>query len=169
MRCFIAAWPDEPARLALAALSSAVRQRIQHRRAARVDDLYLTLAFIGDLADEDAFAVADEVAKLRFSPFDWRLDTLGFFEQAGVVWVGSDARNEASKPLLELSHGSRQILDRMKLDYDRRPLAPHVTLLRGVRRFDLEYIAPIPWRIESIALYRSEENRAGSRYSSVLP
>ena len=167
MRCFIAAWPDPPTRVALAAVSEDVRQRVAHRRATRIDDMHLTLAFIGNLGDEDAFAVADAVAKLRFRPFAWRLDTLGFFDPAGVVWVG--ARRESPKPLLALDDRTRAMLDRFDLDYDRRPLTPHVTLLRGVRRFDVERVAPIAWRIDSIALYRSAPAGQTARYARVRP
>lgn len=169
MRCFVAAWPDESAHLALAGLSEDIRRRIEHRRVTHVDDLHLTLAFIGDLSGDDAFAVAQAAARLRFKPFEWELDTLGFFEQAGVVWAGADIRNETGKPLLKLADRLRRVLNQMNVEYDRRPLAPHVTLLRGVKRFDMKHIAPpIPWRIDSIALYRSAGDRSGSRYSRVL-
>jgi len=167
MRCFVAAWPDEPTRLALASLSDDVRQRIEHRRVARADDLHLTLAFIGDLADEVAFDVADSVAKLRFKPFTWQLDILGFFEEAGVVWVG--ATDATVRPLADLADRVRALLDEMHVAYDRRPLAPHVTLLRGVKGFAAETVAPILWRIESIALYRSAPARQASRYVRVTP
>ena len=167
MRCFVAAWPDEPTRLALALLSNDVRQRIEHRRAARADDLHLTLAFIGDLAEEVAFDLADSVAKLRFKPFAWQLDTLGFFEEAGVVWVGP--ADKTVSPLAELAERARALLDQMNVAYDRKPLAPHVTLLRGVKRFAAERVAPILWRIESIALYRSAPARQASRYVRVTP
>ena len=167
MRCFVAAWPDEPTRLALASLSDDVRQRNEHRRVARADDLHLTLAFIGDLADEVAFDVADSIAKLRFKPFAWQLDTLGFFEEAGVVWVGATV--ETVRPLADLADRIRALLDQMNVAYDRKPLAPHVTLLRGVKRFAAQKVAPTLWRIESIALYRSAPARQASRYVRVTP
>ena len=91
MRCFIAAWPDEPTRLALSSASDDVRQRVEHRRVSRLDDLHLTLAFIGELADNVALDLSDAIAKLRFKPFTWQLDTLGFFKDAGVVWIGTAA------------------------------------------------------------------------------
>lgn len=166
MRCFIAVWPDPPTRVALATVANDVRQRVAHRRATRIDDLHLTLAFIGDLGDEDALAVADAIAKLRFRPFAWRLDTLGFFDQAGVVWVG--AGRKPVNPLVALADRARAVLDRFDLDYDRRPLAPHVTLLRGVRRFDVERIAPIAWRIDSLALYRSAPAGHAARYARLV-
>jgi 2'-5' RNA ligase len=129
--------------------------------------LHLTLAFIGDLADEVAFDVADSVAKLRFKPFAWQLDTLGFFEEAGVVWVG--ATDATVRPLADLADRVRALLDEMHVAYDRKPLAPHVTLLRGVKRFAAQKVAPTLWRIESIALYRSAPARQASRYVRVTP
>lgn len=166
MRCFIAAWPDAPTHLALAALSEDVRQRIAHRRATCVEDLHLTLAFIGDLADDDARAVAQAVASMQLKTFDWPLNRLGFFAQAGVLWAG--AGDEASGPLLELGDRARRLLDQMAVDFDRRALTPHVTLLRGVKQFDAEEIAPpILWRVDAVALYRSGGDRSGARYSRV--
>lgn len=167
MRCFIAAWPDAPTRLALAALSGDVRQRVAHRRATRVEDLHLTLAFIGELADADALAVARSASGMQLGAFDWQLDRLGFFAQAGVLWAG--VGDDASGPLLELSDRTRRLLDRMNVDYDRRALTPHVTLLRGVKQFDAEEIAPpINWRVDALALYRSGGDRSGARYSRVV-
>ncbi len=167
MRCFIAAWPGPLTRVALAAVADDVRQRVAYRRATRIDDLHLTLAFIGKLGDEDAFAVADAISKIRFRPFSWRLDTLGFFGDAGVVWVG--AARQPVKPLVALADRARAVLDGFDLDYDRRPLAPHVTLLRGVQRFHVERVAPITWRIDSIALYRSAAAGEAARYTRVVP
>ena len=164
MRCFIAAWPDAPTRIALAAVSDDVRQRVAYGRAMSIEDLHLTLAFVGNLSSEVAFAAADAIAQVRFKPFTWRLDTLGFFDQAGVVWAGAARR--PVKPLLALAGHARAVLDEFAIDYDRRPLVPHVTLLRGVRSFEPERIQPILWRIETIALYRSAAGEA-SRYAPV--
>ncbi len=166
MRCFVAAWPDPPTRVALAAVLEDVRQRVAHRRATRIDDLHLTLAFIGNLSDEDALAVSHALAKVRCRPFNWRLDTLGFFDQAGVVWVG--AARKPVKPLVALADRARAALNRLEIDFDRRPLAPHVTLLRGVRQFDVEQVMPITWRIDSIALYRSAPIGDAARYVRIV-
>ena len=165
MRCFIAAWPDAPTRLALASLSDQLRQRIEHRRATRADDLHLTLAFIGELSNDVAFDLADAIATLRFEPFTLKLDTLGFFEEARVVWSG--ATDQTTKPLATLADRVRARLDQISVAYDRRPLAPHITLLRGVKNFTAEKLAPILWRIDSIALYRSAPAQHASRYARV--
>lgn len=166
MRCFVASWPDSPTRQRLTALSDDVRARIDHRRATRADDLHLTLAFIGNLDDATAYRVADAIASLRFRPFAWQLDALGFFAQAGVVWAGTV--KQPGKPLAALADRVRCVLDQFDLCYDRRPLTPHVTILRGVKRFNPEPLATIKWRIDSIALYRSSPAGQASHYTRVL-
>jgi len=168
MRCFLAAWPHATTRLALAAVLDDVHQRVEHRRAARVDDLHLTLAFIGELSDDTARAIARAVEATRFEPFEWQIDQLGMFEPAGVVWAGADAESAASRPLLELADDLRLLLVRLRTPYDARALNPHVTLLHGVRhRFKTEHIASIAWPIDSVALYRSTGNRSAARYERV--
>ena len=165
MRCFIAAWPDDATRLALSSVLDDVGRRVEHRRVSRVDDLHLTLAFIGELADGVAFDLSDAIENLRFRPFTWQLDTLGFFNEAGVVWIGS--AGETTRPLATLAGRVRALLDTMSVNHDQRPLAPHVTLLRGVRNFVADKVTPIRWRINSIALYRSGHGRQASQYTRV--
>ena len=165
MRCFIAAWPDEPTRLALSSVSDDARRRVEHRRVSRLEDLHLTLAFIGDIAADVACELSDAIKKLRFKPFAWRPDTVGFFRDAGVVWIGTVG--EPVKPLASLADRVRALLDDKGVAYDKRPLAPHITLLRGVDRFVAEKVSPIHWHIESIALYRSDPARRASSYMRV--
>ena len=166
MRHFIAAWPDPATRIAFAALSEDVRRRIEYGRATQVENLHLTLAFIGRLDQADAAVVAARIQMLHFRPFTWQVDTLGFFKDAGVLWAGS---SKTSEPLNRLSRRVRAILDQFDLDYDRRPLSPHVTLLRGVNHFCTEGIAPFSWRIERVALYRSAPAGRMSHYMRVPP
>lgn len=167
MRYFLAAWPDEATRLALTALLDDVRQRVAHRRVTRVEDLHLTLTFIGEVPDNTATTVARAAEAARFEHFEWRLDRLGFFEPSGVVWAGADAASKMSRPLLEVATDLRRLLDGLGIRHDGRPLSPHVTLLHGVKRFTAEQIAPITWRIDSVFLYRSTANRSAARYERV--
>lgn len=163
MRCFFAAWPHVATRAALAVISADIARRVEHRCITRPDDLHLTLAFVGDLDNADAIALSQAANALRFKPFDWQLDRIGFFEAAGAVWAGG----EMVTPLLELAEKLRHVLDELKVSYDSRPLVPHVTLLRGVERFEAELIRPLSWRIDSIALYRSSGSRSQSRYTKL--
>ena len=167
MRCFVAAWPGQATRVALGALSDELRRQVKHRRATDIDNLHLTLAFIGSLPEAAAAAVADAVEELDFKPIKWRIDRLGFFRDAGVVWAGADRTSNAA--LTSLADRARRLLDELDVDYDRKPFAPHVTLLRGVDHFTSTSLgAPIDWRVDNVALYRSSGGRSGSKYSRVL-
>ena len=165
MRCFIASWPDEPTRLALSSVSDDVRKRVEHRRVSRLEDLHLTLAFIGEIAADVALDLSNALKKLRFKPFAWQPDTLGFFKDAGVVWLGSVG--EPAKPLATLANRVRALLDDNGVAYDKRPFAPHITLLRGVDTFVAEKVSPVHWHIKSIGLYRSDPARRVSSYVRV--
>ena len=167
MRCFVAAWPGQTARVALQALSNDLRGQVEHRRATDIENLHLTLAFIGTLSDAVAASVAEAIARLDLKPFKWRIDRLGFFREARVVWAGADSASNAA--LIALAGRVRRILDELNVGYDHKPFAPHVTLLRGVARFAAVSLdTPIDWRIDNVALYRSFGGRAGSKYSRVL-
>ncbi len=99
------------------------------------------------------FDLADAIAKLSFSPFTLATGHAWIFQEAGVVWIGTQVKRLSRWPTSPTA--SRALLDQKNVVYDRRPLAPHMTLLRGVKGFAAQKIAPIRWRIDSIALYRS--------------
>jgi 2'-5' RNA ligase len=165
MRCFIAAWPDSAARRRCAELIEAVRPHADHGRATRPENLHLTLAFIGELADAEAAAVAAACAGLAPAPRDWRLDVIGFFARPRVLWAGG-----TSTPDLDaIAAAARALLDRMNVRYDRKPFVPHVTLLRDVRRFDgpTAIAPPIAWCVDDVGLYRSGRDERGARYLRV--
>jgi len=69
--------------------------------------------------------------------------------------------------LATLAQRVRDLLDGKSIEYDKRPLAPHITLLRGVDSFVPEKVSPIRWRIESIWLYQSAPARRASSYMQV--
>jgi 2'-5' RNA ligase len=167
MRCFIAAWPDDAARRQCEALTDALRPHAQHGRVMRPENLHLTMAFIGELADERGARVAARCAALSGIGCDWQLDEIGHFARPRVLWAGGPL----SAALDAIAGRARALLDDLQIDYDRKPFVPHVTLLRDVRRYDgpRTIAPPIAWPICSIALYRSGRDDAGARYVGVEP
>ena len=73
--------------------------------------------------------------------------------------------------MLRLMHETGEALDSLGIDYDRRPAAPHVTLLRNARSFhtNLRIDPPIDWSVQAIALYSSSRDDAGPVYLRVDP
>ena len=133
----------------------------------RRDNLHLTLVFIGTLPLARANRLAAELARVPAEDFDWSVDQIGAFAAAGVLWAGGE-----SVPLRQLAVRVRQLLDELAIAYDRRPFAPHVTLLRQLPRQAATKAAapilpPIRWRAGAPRLLQSTSDVHGIRYREV--
>jgi 2'-5' RNA ligase len=165
MRCFVALWPDDAARARLAQLAAGQQARFAPARAMRAENLHLTLAFIGEADEPTATAVAAALRAIEVVPFDWRLDTLGAFERAQVLWAGGPR-----EPRLDaLAAAVRARLDALAVRYDRTPFLAHVTLLRDLPRAQAATAAqplepPIAWPVTRPVLLRSSTEPGGLRY-----
>ena len=101
MRCFIAAWPDEPTRLALSSLSDTLANAL-NIAACHVPMICISRWLSSVTSPKTSRSIyPTRLQNLRFTPFAWQLDTLGFFKEAGVVWIGS--ARETTKPLATIS------------------------------------------------------------------
>jgi 2'-5' RNA ligase len=170
MRCFVALWPDDAARERLAAVGREQQRRFPHARAMRAENLHLTLAFIGELDAARAARVAAALDALPVAPFAWTLDAVGAFERARVLWAaGPDCA-----PLAALAQRVRQLLDELRVPYDRKPFVAHVTLLRDLARADARRAAapiapPVVWHADRPQLLRSVQREEGLRYERFVP
>lgn len=170
MRSFVALWPDAAARARLAVLAAEQQARFPQARAMRSENLHLTLAFIGELAEPDARAVAQAVARIDTPPFDWTLDCIGAFARARVLWAGGSR----SEPLEALAAQVRARLDALAIRYDRKPFAAHVTLLRDLPRALAEQAGqplapPIAWHAARPVLLHSTTEDGRLRYRELAP
>jgi 2'-5' RNA ligase len=150
-------------------------------RRVKVENLHLTLAFLGHTPDErldEVVAAANEAAAL-VSPFTLSFDRAGRFPERGrprVVWLGI-AEGEAG--VLELGAGVYAGLRSRGLRFDDRPLAPHLTLARVVEDASaaeaktvgaaLEELAIESLRFEvgAIAVVQSVLSPKGPRYAAL--
>lgn len=165
MRCFLAAWPTDDTRAAVYRLIVVLKDRVPHARAMQARNLHLTLAFIGDLEDAHARALAISCADLADVTCDWTIDRIGSFPRARVAWAGGPV----DEPLADCVARARRRLDELGIAYDHRPFVPHVTLFRDVRRVEgagaLE--APLRWETDHVALYAAARDRNGPIYRRV--
>ena len=133
----------------------------------RSANLHLTLAFIGELDAETAHRVADSLAQSTWTAAAWRIDRIGAFDRARVLWAGSgdDPR------LNETAARVRALLDELGVRYDRKPFAPHVTLLRNLPRAahgTAQALAPaIDWPTRRPVLLQSLHAEDGTRYAAL--
>lgn len=150
-RLFLALWPDDATRRALAAW----RDRWIWPPAAAVvaeERLHLTLHFIGPVAVERVDAVADGLAE-PFTEF-----TLG---QGGAeVWrsgIAAWCPGEVPEALSALHAHLASALRRLALPVERRRFRPHVTLARKAAGATppTDALAFPPWSVHDYALVQS--------------
>ncbi|GAB4146318.1 MAG: RNA 2',3'-cyclic phosphodiesterase [Sphingomonadales bacterium] len=139
-----------------------------------VDQLHLTLRFIGDVDGRTADDVDAALTALRFSRFGLRLQGVGAFGRPGqprVLWAGVEPR----APLLRLHNKIDHGLVKMGLPPEERRFDPHVTLARfGGRGGPIDAFlaangdfAAGPFEIEYVSLFTSSLGRGGAHYDVV--
>jgi 2'-5' RNA ligase len=143
--------------------------------------IHLTLAFLGELTDEQLAGAmqATEVAAQSIAAFDYRLANVGVFgsqRQPRVIWVGIE---EPSGTLLRLHHVLNRELEQRGFAVDTRPFSPHLTLSRiktplspaevqTLQRFIDDrhrFAASTAYHVSHINLMKSELSRAGAKYT----
>jgi RNA 2',3'-cyclic 3'-phosphodiesterase len=165
LRCFVACWPDDSTRRRLDQAAGNALARCPGARRVRADNLHLTLAFIGELAPPKAGEVAEALRRVASEPFEWRVDHIGRFERARVMWAGGPP-----EPRLEqLAERARSELRALRIRFDTKRFAAHVTLLRDVPALGsageaetIETIEPFDWPIRGALLMVSERDAHGA-------
>jgi 2'-5' RNA ligase len=172
MRCFVACCPDDSTRGRLDEIARFALARFPGARRMRPENLHLTLAFIGELAAPKAREVADAVREACAEPFDWRLDHIGCFERARVLWAGGPEEPR----LTALACRVRDRLRELQVRFDAKRFAAHVTLLRdlparptGAADGIIESIDPLVWPIRAVSLQVSELAQGATRYRAFDP
>lgn len=156
-RLFLALWPDEGTRDAIAAWQS-LWQWPQGAKLVGRERLHLTLHFIGSVP---AARIDDLRRGLRvpFEPVD-----LAF--GAGQLWPGGIAvlrPTQAPAALLALHGRLAQVLQKLQLPVEDRPLRAHVTLARKAAGATAPPDASLRWKADSgYVLVQSLAN--GGRY-----
>lgn len=148
-RWFLALWPDDEVRAALAARLPDVLP--VGARATHSSDLHLTLAFLGPLSPDILSCIALAADRVRAAPFDLDIDQVGHFSRARVLWCGPSSLPE---PLSALVGDLQAQLSTCGLPADPRPYRPHITLARRVTTPSAATAWPTPvrWRARELVL-----------------
>lgn len=171
-RLFIAITPPEPVRQVLAALQPPLR----NVRWTPVEQLHLTLRFLGDLDDETCDGLIQRLANIHVEPFPLPLEGAGVFPIKGpprVLWIGIGSGH----PRL---HQLRQQIDDAAVavspSTDVSSFRPHVTLARCTEqahagaaawaRAHREFAGPV-FFVDAVHLYASDRRATGAEYRLV--
>jgi RNA 2',3'-cyclic 3'-phosphodiesterase len=157
VRLFFALWPSAVTRARLDRWGAALHARCGGRRTP-AENLHLTLAFLGNVADArlaEVDAAMERVAPRRFL---LNLDAPGYWKKNSIAWAGTSA---VPAELEALAAELRASLAQASIPFDPQPFAVHVTLLRDARApAGMPALEPIAWPVDGFALVAS----AGGRY-----
>ena len=168
VRVFFALWPGADEAEALHRVAVAGTERFGGR-AMRRDTLHLTLAFIGDVAENRLpalLAVADGVEAPAGS-IDF--DRIDYWRHNRLLWAGCTRTPVVLSQLVESLH---QRLGEAGFTLDSRLFVPHVTLARNMPPPDGDFLAawstkPVAWAYDEFSLVRSRRLSAGATYEKL--
>ena len=117
-----------------------------------VDNLHLTLRFIGGCDNSLVNDILLELTKVRSNCFNLQLNGVNHFKNKGRVkslWVGVPENADLVNLRIEID----KLLKKIDIEPERRAFKPHVTLakLKNIRLSDLAYFEQIN------SLYRSDQ------------
>lgn len=163
LRLFFALWPDDEVRKQLGKIQR--EAALQHRgKVVKVDNLHITLAFLGNVPTTDLPCLEKMAERIRFTPFTLQLDHLGVFTRARVLWLSASGVPDALQGLAsEVNEG----VEACGFDVDKRPFKAHLTLMRKVKYLRDFPIKPITWQVNSFCLVQSHTWPEGVQYEVI--
>lgn len=104
---------------------------MRNTRPSPIDQVHITLRFIGDIDESRIDDIEDCVRRAAdgIDPFTVRVSGVGAFpreDRPSVVWVGASPWKE----LALLADRIGRNLDDTRIPYDRKPFKPHITIAR---------------------------------------
>jgi 2'-5' RNA ligase len=158
VRLFFALWPDEEVRARLAHWARELRA-VCGGRPTRPGNLHVTLAFLGSVEAKRIMEVERAAGQVAPRALSLVLDQPGYWKHNRIVWAGASAvPPELEGLVLEL----RDALARSRIDFDPKPFAAHVTLLREAREpRAMPGLEPITWEVDAFVLVRSQLQAGG--------
>jgi 2'-5' RNA ligase len=164
VRLFFALWPPAATVAALAEWAARA-QILTGGRVTRAESIHLTLAFLGEAAEErvaDAVRAARSVRGVRHR---LPIERAKIWAHNRIAWVGP-----AKTPLAldSLAGSLREHLPAEGFVIEARPFAAHVTLVRKTGK--AARLPPLPaldWPVDEFTLVRSRLSPKGSSYEII--
>lgn len=148
-RVFLALWPDDALR---GKLSWLAKQLEGDGRPVPAEHLHLTLAFPGTVPSGAVSRLIESMRSIEVPAIRLHLDALGYFERPRITWVGP---SEVPETLVELASALHAICADAGVRMEKRAFRPHVSLRRGVTRFQPTRVPPMDWSADRIVLVES--------------
>ena len=167
MRLFVAINFNNDTRLRLLALRDELRGKSQRGNFSAVENIHLTLVFLGECDGKQTNAVKSVLGDVKVQQFGVTVDCAGRFKRdSGDIWWAGLQEN---KLLWTLQRDLTERLATLGFTLDRRNFSPHITLGREI------VTDAKPWRFEpfgetvgAIDLMKSERISGKLTYTSIF-
>ena len=186
-RTFIALELNEALQRFLGEIISQASQALPDLRWVDPRGIHLTLAFLGELNDEqlvEAISAAEAAAR-KATPFEYRLKGLGIFglsRQLRVIWMGVEdlpSGKVQGSPLQLVHRVLSKELELQGFEVEKRPFSPHLTLARNkqplspdaqqrLQRLLHSRVAGLSsaiYPVNMLCVMKSELSRSGAQYT----
>lgn len=166
MRLFIAMNFNGETRSRLLALRDELRSHSEHGRFSLLENLHLTLAFLGECDERQTAAAKAAMDEAVFDPLEVYVDCVGRFKRdGGDTWWAGVRKNKA---LSDLHQKLTSGLCSRGFNLEKRKYSPHITLGREVVTETLPRpIEPFGETVSRIDLMKSERINGKLTYTSI--
>lgn len=163
-RLFFALWPEAELRNQFASIAGQIP--VKSGRRVAVNNLHITLVFLGNIDEKQKDCVLASASRINCSSVDLYLDRVGWWRKPQVVWL---APSHTPGELESLAGELAGIATRCGIAVDDRPFKPHMTLMRKVRKNPrpAPAIKPVHWPVSKYALVESVNTPDGVKYEPV--
>jgi 2'-5' RNA ligase len=164
-RLFFALWPDQVIRNEIHAIAEQFPRG--KGRLVPTENIHITLAFLGQVGEQQCLELQSQAARIRTGPFDLSLEQLGWWKRSRILWLGTAL---VPGELERLVNAIKSMLKSMDMAYsiDKRKFIPHVTLIRDIRKPELSKpITPVCWNVDRFVLVKSVTEPSGASYELV--
>ncbi|MBT8102721.1 MAG: RNA 2',3'-cyclic phosphodiesterase [Gammaproteobacteria bacterium] len=136
-RVFFALWPDHDQRERLRDVINSVAKTVEGRAVDR-RNWHVTLAFVGDIPEEQLPDLLERAGQIKVKPFRLSFDRLEFWPRAKVAWMAAATVPAELEALIKDLHA---LLQDFGVVPDDRTYRPHITVVRNARAFTTERLA----------------------------
>lgn len=161
-RLFLALWPDDASRPALARISRLLEAKGLHP--VKLNNLHATLVFLGSVDQSTRLLIEHRVADIAVEPFTLTFDQLSYWSQGKLICLTC---LQPAIEALKLAAVLNTAVASCGLATDKRPYIPHVTLARHARSLPDIAIEPVAWRAEAFCLAESRAEPDGVYYQVI--
>lgn len=152
---------------------TAESMELNNARYSRLDQMHLTLRFLGNVPDDQKECLIQELENISLPSFNLETHALGVFPKRGmprILWSGL----KKDDVLTELQKSIEESAEKCGFEANNKPWHPHITLarLKGRNRLTPEVLEEasnqnetMMFPVDAFYLYRSELKKSGAVYS----